>query len=413
MQQYLMPFLHLTLEMAPYLLLGFFVAGLLHAFVPQRFYTRYLRGSNIKSVFNAALLGVPLPLCSCGVIPTAMSLRRNGASKGATISFLTATPQTGVDSILATGSLMGWGLAVLRPIAAFITGIVGGQMVNVLDKEDVADIKEDTADSRPDGFAARMKSALSYGFVDMMQDIGKWLVIGLVIAGLITIFVPDNFFDALGSYPLLNMLVVLLIAMPMYVCATGSIPVAVALMMKGLSPGAAMVFLMAGPATNMAAIMVIGKVLDRKTLAIYLSTIILCSIAFAMCIDYVLPTWFVNASIPAAGCCHTASFSWLQISSGVLLGALLVNAFARRHHHHDHDMSDINNDNIMDTKKFSVEGMMCNHCKANVEKAVGSLAGVETCEADIAAATVTVSGSVAADDVCAAIESIGYKCRPQ
>lgn len=406
-----MPFLQLTLEMAPYLLLGFFIAGLLHAFVPQKFYTRYLRGSNLKSVFNAAILGVPLPLCSCGVIPTAMSLRRNGASKGATISFLTATPQTGIDSILATGSLMGWGLAVLRPLAAFMTGIISGQMVNILDKNDTTELREDSQDTRPHGFAARMKSALRYGFVDMMQDIGKWLVIGLVIAGLITIFVPDNFFDALGDYPLLNMLVVLLIAMPMYVCATGSIPVAVALMMKGLSPGAAMVFLMAGPATNMAAIMVIGKVLNRKTLAIYLSSIIICSIAFALCIDYVLPQWFVKAAVPTAGCCHAKSFSWLQIVSGILLGAMLVNAFARRHHHH-HETSNITDDNIMDTKKFNVEGMMCNHCKANVEKAVSSLDGVETCVVDLDGATVTVSGPVDASAVCAAIEGIGYTCQP-
>lgn len=410
MQQYFMPFLHLTLEMAPYLLLGFFVAGLLHAFVPQKFYTRYLRGSNLKSTFNAAILGVPLPLCSCGVIPTAMSLRRNGASKGATISFLTATPQTGVDSILATGSLMGWGLAVLRPVAAFITGIVGGQMVNILDKGDGKELSEDTSDNRVHGFISRMKAAFHYGYVDMMQDIGKWLVIGLVIAGLITIFVPDNFFDSLHSYPVLNMLVVLLIAMPMYVCATGSIPVAVALIMKGLSPGAAMVFLMAGPATNMAAIMVIGKVLSRKTLSIYLSTIIVCSVAFGLCIDYVLPQWFVSAAMPAGSCCHVESFSWLQIASALLLVGLLINAFAGKHHHH-HD-SETSNDNIMDTKKFNVEGMMCNHCKANVEKAVIALPGVEQCEVDLPSATVTVTGPAAPSDICAAIEAIGYKCLP-
>ena len=267
--------LRLINEMSPYLLLGFLVAGLLHAFVPGSLYSRYLSGANLRSVLLAALFGIPLPLCSCGVIPTAMSLRKEGASKGATTSFLIATPQTGVDSILATYSILGLPFAILRPIAALVTSVFGGVLVNAADKapstpvDDSAAVCDNEGTCAPTtptytGFVDRLKTALRYGFVDMVQDIGKWLVIGLVVAGLITLFVPNDFFVRFADRPLLAYVVVLLIAIPMYVCATGSIPVAAALMLKGLSPGAALVFLMAGPASNMASILVIRRVMGQR-----------------------------------------------------------------------------------------------------------------------------------------------------
>lgn len=284
-------------KMSPYLLLGFLLAGVMHAFVPSRLYRRYLGGSSLRSVVNAALLGVPLPLCSCGVIPTAMSLRKEGASKGAAVSFLIATPQTGVDSIIATYSLMGLPFALLRPIAAFVTALVGGQMVNIFDKKDSEMAGEVVAtEEKKLSFSQKIIAALRYAFVDMMQDIGRWLVIGLVVAGLITVFVPDSFFALFADNSLLSMLIVLLFAMPMYLCATGSIPIAVALMMKGLSPGTALVLLMAGPAVNAASMLVVGKVLGRRTLLLYLASIIGGAMAFGVGVDYLLPReWFTVA----------------------------------------------------------------------------------------------------------------------
>lgn len=265
MQEYIIPFVSLLLEMAPYLLLGFLVAGLLHAFVPPSFFSRHLSGPGFRPVVNSALMGVPLPLCSCGVIPTAMGLRKSGASRGATVSFLISTPQTGVDSILATAATMGLPMALMRPVIAFVTAIFGGSLVSRFCPEPAqAKTVAAVADERRHGFAARIADALHYGFVDMMQDVGKWLTIGLVLAGIIAVAVPDGFLTGLRDYPLLNMLLILVVAVPMYVCATGSIPVAMALMLKGLSPGAALVFLMAGPATNAAAMIVIGKALDRR-----------------------------------------------------------------------------------------------------------------------------------------------------
>ena len=307
MQEYLMPFVALLNEMSPYLLLGFLIAGLLHAFVPGRFYARYLSGNNFRSVALAALFGVPLPLCSCGVIPTAMAMRREGASKAATVSFLIATPQTGVDSILATSALLGLPFALIRPVAAFVTALFGGALVGAVTRREAPLRGETAAETavRPHTFWGRCRLALSYGFGEMIQDIGRWLVIGLLLAGLITIFVPDDFFAVSEQHPLLGMLVVLALSIPMYLCATGSVPIAAALMLKGLTPGAALVLLMAGPATNMAAILVIGKVLGRRTLLLYLGAIILGAIAFGLGIDTLLPArWFELQGGSAVMACH-------------------------------------------------------------------------------------------------------------
>ena len=222
MKEYIMPLIDLLNEMSPYLLLGFFIAGVLHEFVPQKIYRKNLSKGNFSSVFLAALFGVPLPLCSCGVLPTAMSLRREGVSKGATTSFLISTPQTGVDSIIATASLLGIPFAIIRPIVAFVTAIAGGCLVNRLDKDnDTREVNSQSSSvENKKSFAQKCLGVLQYGFIDMLQDIGKWIVIGLIIAGLITVLVPDNFFTAYSSIPIINMFVVMLFAVPMYLCAT-------------------------------------------------------------------------------------------------------------------------------------------------------------------------------------------------
>ena len=234
LQGFFSSFLHIINEMSPYLLLGFLIAGILHVFVPKNFYAKYLSRDNKFSVLWAALLGVPLPLCSCGVIPTAIGLKNERASKGAVASFLIATPQTGIDSILATFSMMGLGFAIVRPVAALITGACGGLLVNRFVKDDDTGTSVTSTCSVERG--NRIWRVFKYAYFDMIQDIGLRLVIGLLLAALINIAVPDEFFLTFGNYPLLQMLVILVIAVPMYICSTGSIPVAAALMMKGLSP---------------------------------------------------------------------------------------------------------------------------------------------------------------------------------
>lgn len=406
-------------EMSPYLLLGFLLAGLMHAFLPKTVYGRYLGGNSFRSVVNAALIGVPLPLCSCGVIPTAMSLRKEGASKGATVSFLISTPQTGVDSMIATYSLMGLPFAVIRPIAAFLTALFGGRMVNVFEKEEeasaVTDNREEVSEHKT--FAQKMREALQYAFVEMMQDIGKWLVVGLVVAGLITVFVPQEFFALFVDNSLLSMLVVLAFAVPMYVCATGSIPIAVALMLKGLSPGAALVLLMAGPAANVASILVVNKVMGVRALVIYLVSIIGGSMAFGLFVDYILPReWFVEP-LRQISACHDCGVSWFNTACTALLGGLLINALVRRHIHkggccchHGHEEKQTVHVHALNV---TVVGMSCNHCRKNVEKAIAAVDGVESVTVELSTGLATIVGSASREAIRKAVDEIGFSIKEE
>ena len=420
-------------EMSPYLLLGFLLAGIMHAFIPDGWYAKYLSGNTMRSVVNAAVFGVPLPLCSCGVIPTAMSLRREGASKGAVVSFLIATPQTGVDSIFATYSLMGLPFAVVRPIVALFTAIIGGTFVNMGENgelkhggEDGLGQEESRRWSEKKGLSVwdRCVEALKFGFVEMMEDIGKWLVVGLVVAGLITVLVPDSFFAIFKDNTLLSMLLVLCVSVPMYICATGSIPIAVALMMKGLTPGAALVMLMAGPACNVASILIINKVLGKKTLVLYLLAIVSGAVGFGFVIDYLLPReWFTESIIGSYACCHDVA-GWFEWTCTGVLMLLLLNVLRMKlmhksachcgcgHDEHCHCHGDgacSCGGEVCETHTFMVKGMNCNHCKTNVEKAIRSVHGVESVEVDLQSGVVTVVGDdVSDEEVRRAVESIGY-----
>ena len=437
-------------EMSPYLLLGFLLAGIMHAFIPDGWYTKYLSGNTMRSVINAAIFGIPLPLCSCGVIPTAMSLRREGASKGAVVSFLIATPQTGVDSIFATYSLMGLPFAIVRPIAALFTAMIGGTFVNWNGKEVEATLPTDESraySERPHlSFGDRCVEALKFGFVEMMEDIGKWLVVGLIVAGLITVLVPDSFFEIFKDNTLLSMLLVLCISVPMYICATGSIPIAVALMMKGLTPGAALVMLMAGPACNVASILVVNKVLGKKTLMLYLAAIVGGSILFGFGIDYLLPReWFTDHLNSTHACCHEVA-SWFEWTCTVILTLLLLNVLRMKlqhksacscgHDHSDHchchdshehchchdeacsstantpDSSLHRGEDVHRTEGvflFHIKGMTCNHCRANVEKVIRTVKGVESVIVDLQSGIATVTGDdIDENAIREAVESIGF-----
>ena len=426
--------LHLINEMSPFLLLGFLLAGLMHAFIPGQIYSRYLAKPTFSSVLYAALFGIPLPLCSCGVIPTAMSLRKEGASKGAVSSFLIATPQTGVDSIIATYSLMGLPFAIARPIIAFVTALFGGQMVNMADKDPSPALPREGEESQHNkpveaececghnhehsheheqSFIGKIKEALSYAFLEMMEDIGKWLMIGLIVAGLITVLVPDSFFEVFKDNSLASMLLVLAFAIPMYLCATGSIPIAVALMLKGLTPGSALVLLMAGPACNMASILVINKVMGRKTLITYLASIIAGAVGFGLVIDHLLPReWFIPTIAPSAECCHeeTSLFSW--ICTGVLM-LLLINAawhhYHGGHHHcHCHDKESCDTTTKNHDMEITIKGMNCNHCRANAEKAILSCDGVTSANVDLASGKAQINGNADLNEIRSAVEALGF-----
>ena len=414
MMDYINAFVSMLNDMSPYLLLGFLIAGVLHSFVPSSIYSRYLAGTGLRSVATAAAFGIPLPLCSCGVLPTAVALRRSGASRAASTSFLIATPQTGVDSIAATYSMMGLPFAILRPVAALVTSLIGGLAVGHWERKgSLDDIKEEgdyEFSQLPKGLWNKIVETFKYGFFDMMQSIGRWLLLGLVIATLITVLLPDNFFSTYARWPLLNMFIIVLVAVPMYVCATGSIPIAAALMLKGMSPGCALVLLMAGPAANVASMFIVNKAFGRKATVVYLLSIIGGAIGFGLLVDYWpgLRETFIDA-LPHHMMHHGMhGASWLNTACSVTLLGMIIVALGAKYW----KSYQIKRNKTTAMKEFKVKGMMCAHCKANVEKGLAALPGVEKVTVDLAKGTALVEGSIPDQLIIDCIEDLGYQYEP-
>ncbi len=302
--RYLQTLWDVTAEMAPYLLLGFLVAGLLSGWLTRGFVQRHLGGSRWASVIRATLVGVPMPLCSCGVLPVAASLRERGASRGATTAFLTSTPQTGVDSIAATYALLGLPFTLVRVIAAFVTGWLNGLLVEWLGKEPQRRAKteptesccagqssdcEDTSaresnrddataccdEATPVPSARSLSSMLGYGLVRMPRDIGRALLLGLLLAALIVMLIPEGNLGAVAGSGFLSLVLITALSVPFYVCSTGSIPVGLALLHAGVSPGAVLVFLITGPATNAATLTTLWVTLGRRSTLVYITGLVL------------------------------------------------------------------------------------------------------------------------------------------
>jgi len=385
--RYFEALLNLTADMAPYLLLGFLFAGLLKVFLPPDMMSRYLGKSTLKSVTNASLLGIPLPLCSCGVLPAGISLYKNGASKGSSVSFLISTPQTGVDSILVTWSMLGLPFALLRPVAALFTGITGGIMTNRLEKQNESSSKAQHKTKEVAQPKHSLKKVLDYAFIEMVADIAKWLVIGLLIAAFISVIIPDNFFIDFKMNGLLGMIVILIVSIPLYICATSSVPIAAVLLLKGISPGALLVFLMAGPATNAATMTVIGKNLGKKTLIIYLVSLIMGSLAFGLVIDYFLPAgWFLPVMEMAGGHVHQILPGWINNGSAIILTLLLIYSFYMQYTDHlksKKQMKEVSQFSMdIPALIIGVEGMTCEHCKTKVENGLRNQPNITNAIAD-------------------------------
>lgn len=403
----------LVLEMAPWLLLGFLFAGLLKVYYPQKSLEKHMGKPSLGSIIRATLIGIPLPLCSCGVIPTGISFYRNGASKPATNAFLISTPQTGIDSIFATYALMGFPFAIIRPIMALCTGIFGGMVtLFVTKKENIQKEKAsgagETCGVPLSNKTARWEQVLHYGFVEMMADIAKWLVIGLLLAALITTLVPEGFFvDYLDNF-WWQLLAVLAISVPLYVCATGSIPIAAALLSKGLSPAVAILFLMAGPATNVVTVTVLGKTMGKRSVLAYLGSIIGGGVLFTLGIHYFVPQeWFLNALPGLHHGSHQLFPQWLSVGMGILLLALLAYALLKPYFRKSNPNFPINS-NTMETQTIQVKGMTCNHCTGSVERNVAQLEGVTAVRADLQTGTTVIEGHPNMEQVKKTIEGLGY-----
>ena len=289
-------------ESAGYCLFGIFMAGLLRAFMADDFVAKHLGKNNISSVIKASLIGVPLPLCSCGVMPVAIGLRKQGAGKGPTTAFLISTPESGVDSIAVTWALLDPIMTVARPLAAFITATVAGIIVNFVPEHMQSGAEPlpscgcacSCGPGNPEGASGctqkppllkRLRAGLGFAFGDLLGDIGPSLMLGIVVAGAITAVVPDGFIERNLGGGIRPMLVMLVVGIPLYVCATASTPIVAALAMKGLSPGAALVFLLAGPATNAATIMVVAKILGKRIAAVYVTVIAVVSLLLGIAVN--------------------------------------------------------------------------------------------------------------------------------
>ena len=406
-------------EMSPYLLLGFLFAGILHVFFPQKYISKYLGKKNKKSVVNATLFGIPLPLCSCGVIPTGISLFKNGASKGSTVSFLISTPQTGIDSVMVTYSLLGLPFAIIRPVVAFITGVFGGILINKTEAG-TSSIEPELFNNNELKNNISKKSILSmlkYAFVDFLQDISKWLIIGLLIATAISVIVPDDFFTSYLGNEYVQMFVVLLASIPLYVCATASVPIAAVLMFKGVSAGAILVFLMAGPATNAATISIITKVMGKKTLFYYLFSIITGALIFGFIVNFFFPNdFFLRETLDLSSRHeHHLLPLWVKTASGVTLILLIANGYIQKLIIKKKQLTKLQNTNHLNQTKMpyltiKIEGMTCNHCKNSVENNLRSIYGIEQVNVNLANSRAAIKGeNIDLKKIESCINSLGYK----
>ncbi len=326
------------LEMSPYLLFGFFLAGVLKLLIPQELLYKHLSKRNLSSIIKASILGVPLPLCSCGIIPLAGHLKKEGASKSSIISFLTSTPTTGVDSIFATYALLGPLFAIIRPVIALVAGIFSGIMDFIFAKEfgeversntEFSCVVCDDTDIHSHNNWEKIKYVFNYAFVEMIEDLGKWLAIGIVISGIISGLVPTSIVNSYLSNPLIAYFAMIIIGLPLYVCSTGSIPIAASFIKLGIAPGAALIFLIVGPATNAATISFVGGKLGKRTLFIYLLSMIIVALASGFAFDSFFSAKEISMNIMNMQD-SMLPHSIKVISSAIFIG-LLLNVLYRKY----------------------------------------------------------------------------------
>ncbi|MBD1575171.1 SO_0444 family Cu/Zn efflux transporter [Vibrio sp. S11_S32] len=371
---FLSHFVELFLESAPWLLLGLITAGIIKVFIPSTWLNRQLGGSGFKAIVKSAIFGAPLPLCSCGVIPAAVGLRRAGASKASTTSFLVSTPETGVDSIAISYVLLGPFMAIMRPISAIFSAILAGILVGRDEKKitvssisspskltpassccsnaETTILKPDSAMLKPNGILkikpsccsnkkttscgsssdsdtekpntliGKIKLSLTFASTDLLKDTSGWLLVGLGFAALIQAYMPDGFLEGWGS-GILAMLLMVLISIPMYICATASTPVAAGLLLAGISPGAVLVFMLAGPASNVASLGIVAKEMGKRALFGYLGGVLGGALIMGSFVDYLVTQYGFQVT-PQIGPEHELLPHWLTISCGGILAILII-----------------------------------------------------------------------------------------
>ncbi|MBW1988513.1 MAG: SO_0444 family Cu/Zn efflux transporter [Deltaproteobacteria bacterium] len=328
----------LFLDSAPFMVLGLLVAGLLRAFISPAAVARHFGTGRFWPVVKASALGVPLPLCSCGVLPAAVSMKKQGANNGAVASFLVSTPESGVDSMAVTYALLDPLMTVLRPVAAMVTALAAGLGQNFLDLENgrpAPSLEPACCPPNPeeepaaDGMARRLSTGLWFAFSDVWADMAGWFAVGLLAAGAVMALVPEDALAAVLGGGMGSMLIMLAAGIPLYICATASTPIAAALILKGVSPGAALVFLLAGPATNITSLAVLFGVLGKRATVVHLGFIAAFSLAFGLLADGLYSFFGVSAQA-LAGKGAEALPHWTGLAAGLFLLALSAPLLARR-----------------------------------------------------------------------------------
>jgi uncharacterized membrane protein YraQ (UPF0718 family)/copper chaperone CopZ len=407
-QAYLINAWNVLAEMAPWLLLGAGIAGLLHIFLPGDFIHRHLGKSSFSNVAKAVFFGVPMPLCSCGVIPAALGLKKDGASDGASVGFLISTPQTGIDSIFVSASFLGWPFALFKVVSAFITGLLGGWIVNITTPQESASSspsKSPEQSSLKKSYSSLFKEFWDFVFGELIYTIWKLIMIGILVSAAITTLVPAN---ALADSPLVTgiqgKLIVLVFSLGLYVCATGSVPIAASLVAAGMPMGSALVFLMAGPATNVATMGAVMHTFGKRVLGLYLLVLGAGSILLGHGFDLLM-----GDSAREFVLTHQHGPSGLTHFFGGVFAVLLL----------WYAVSDLKKFILrlrrkeaadLQAKEFTVQGMTCQMCVNKVTNALKEGEGVRNVSVDLKTGKVKVSGRQLEDgSLISAIQEKGYK----
>ncbi len=387
----------ITQELAPWLLLGTVITVVLYAALPKNFLAQALQGR--AGVWRAVVLGVPLPLCSCGVIPAGIGLKKQGASDGAAIGFLISTPQTGVDSILVSASMLGWPFALYKVFAALVTGLVGGTLAQSKATTTTPPLELGTRPS--------LRDALEHG-LQVIRSIWHWLVFGILVSAALTTWLPDDLFASPGSAAM-SFMFALLISLPLYVCATASVPIAAALVASGMPTGAALVFLMAGPATNVATIAAVREGFGQRPFLVYLGTVVLGSAGFGVLYEVFLGD--LGVSRATASMEHTQPW-WATTSAVALLGLIAVFAASSLRTRIAKLTRKPSKSSLEPALVLPVEGMSCQGCVGKVQRSLSVLEGVERVDVQLEQKQARLWGKPQRDQAEAAIRDAGFKTEP-
>jgi len=383
-----------SLAFAPYLLIGAVASGVLHVLLPSDWLRRHMQGR--RGVLTAVLFGIPLPLCSCGVVPAGLGLRSDGASRGAAMGFMISTPQTGIDSILVSASMLGWPFALFKVVAALVTGLVGGLLTDRFVPEDGAGVGvvQHGADEQGSAFVRAKDHALM-----LLQSVWRWVVLGIVASAALEAWVPTTAWSTVAELPpLVAMGTVLVMSVPLYVCATASVPIAAALVAGGLPAGAAVVFLMAGPATNVATLGAVYRTLGLRTTLIYLSVVVVFSFGLGLGFDQLLPTAQATPHV------HGSGQGWEAVAAG-LLWALMAYFLVSELH----AAWNARRKPKGAVLELPVEGLTCQGCVRKLQKTLDGDARVDFATVTLEPQHVRVAGRLSPSELAGLVEQAGFR----